>query len=171
MARKFLFATIVVTTLLFSISLWVFGEYWIAFAALLIGFSWLILEYYKKSPFPSLLFFSFIGMAILADFHHLSLPIILFGLSTDLAAWDLSRFFARIRETGDEDAKSDLCKRHLHKLLLTLFIGYMLALLPVFFRLSLKFIVLFILALLAMITLRSSILSLRSQGKNTINGS
>lgn len=169
MARKMLFAAIVVTTFIFSLSHFVSMEYWIVAFSFLIGSIWLLLEIYKKSAFPSFFFASFIGIAILGSLNHTSSPMILLGLSTDLAAWDLSRFFTRIMDLMDNDAKSELYKKHLYKLSISLCIGYVLALLPVFIRLSMNFIVLFILTLLAMTILRKSILYLRNEHKNMYN--
>jgi hypothetical protein len=160
-AKKALFAAIAVTALIFSISLLVVKEYWLACAAFMPGLIWLTLEIYHKSPFPTLFFAFFVGIAVVASLKPIAAFIILLGLCTGLAAWDLSRFLTRLREVSETDAGALLTKKHLTKLSITLCVGYGAALLPLLFKLPMNFMALFALALLAMLALRRSILSLR----------
>jgi hypothetical protein len=151
-------ALIVLTTLIFSLSHILSGKYWIGLASCVIGVLWVLAEIYKMALLPHLFFASFIGFAAVGSQNGLPVPLMLFGVCTDLAAWDLSRFQTRIREFTKRNPGAEIIKKHLVKLTATIGIGYILACLPLFIRFSMSFIIVVVLTLLTILVLRQSIL-------------
>jgi hypothetical protein len=156
-------ALIVLTILIFSLSHLFTEKYWLAIASLVIGVLWVLAEIYKMSLLPHLFFVGFVGLAVIGSQNGLPAPLMLLGLCTDLAAWDLSRFQARLREFSQRNPDAELVKKHLGKLSGTICIGYILALLPLFIRFSMNFILVIGLTLLLLFALRKSILALRTE--------
>jgi hypothetical protein len=160
-ARNFLFAAITLAAVIFAGANLAGRKPWIALAALLVGLAWLLLEVYRRAYLASLFFTLFLAAAVLASVDQVPPLLVLLGLVASLAAWDLSRFLARVRRAAAAGAGPGLERRHLRKLALTLAAGYAAAALPLLFRLSLSFAALSAVALLAVIALRRAILALR----------
>ena len=101
------------------------------------------------------------GLVLWGGLQKLPILLMLFGASTTLAAWDLSRFRARVAEAGPGTIPGALETQHLRKLAVTAVSGFGIALLPLAVTVSLNFLVLIVLVLLTMWVLRRSILQLR----------
>ncbi len=120
---------------------------------------WFILEINEQRGIPSLFFVVFLGCAVFGSLRGLPFSVMLAGLCIGLAAWDLSRFRARIANR----AHPGLEAAHLQKLVIPLGAGFVIALVPTLIRLPihLNFVIFCVFVLLALIALRISALSLR----------
>lgn len=156
-------ALVIIITFLFSMAFLFLREYWIALFALAIGVSWLLVEKYKIEFLFNLYFTGFIWLAARGCISDLPIPLMLLGVCVNLAAWDLSRFLARIRQCQMQDPEPGLVKKHMRKLIITLCVGYILALLPITVRLSMNFMLVIVISLLIFFTLRQSLVSLRGE--------
>ena len=162
MTKRLLGVLIVVTTTTLSSVFFATQANAMAFLTLALGFSWLILEINDKHAFSWLFFLTFLSLAGLGGLQNLSVPMLLLGLSTNLAAWDLSRFYARTSSEPQSELKSLLERNHAQKLFATLGMTFLVALVPVFIRISIGFVGLVLVVVVAMLALRRSILSLLS---------
>lgn len=106
---------------------------------------------------------AFVGLAVVGGLNHPPSLLILIGVVADLAAWDLSRFLARLKPFTDKPLAPDLYRKHLIRLSITLGVGFSLAVLPLLITLPLDFVAFAGLTLLAMIALRRSILALQKK--------
>ncbi len=158
---KALLVLIVLMIILFPAAYVVSQDYLAAILALGLGTLWLVLEINGQPNSSSLFFVCFLGFAMWGSLRGLPIPVLLVGLSLDLAAWDLSRFRAR---TADDDPDTDLEAAHLQKLAVTIGAGFSLALLSTLIRLSisLNFVIFCVIVLLTVIVLRKAALSLRN---------
>jgi hypothetical protein len=160
--KKALWDLIVVTAAAFSLIYAVSQQYVLVVFAAGLGLTWLVLEVRAKHSFGSIFFLCFLALAIVGSLNDIPFLIILLGLSTDLAAWDLSRFRARIADEIGRDTIRVLEIRHLQKLAVTASAGFLIALLPVFIHISIGFVIFGCVMVLAMITLRRSLLYFRN---------
>jgi hypothetical protein len=165
MTTKILYGLIILTSLLLTVTNIALQDYVIASVTIISGAIWLLLQIKKKEPSPSIFFILFLGLAILGSLRNISIPFMLLALTSDLAAWDLSRFQARISQEAESASKTLLELKHLQKLAITLSIGFLVALLPSFVHISLNFAVFLFILLLIMLALRKSILYLRKETK------
>ena len=159
--RRVLLGLIVLMTVLLALP-WAFVEdYLAAVLALGLGAIWLIPEINDQQGVPSFFFVAFLGLAVWGNLRGLPTSIMLAGLCLDLAAWDLSRFRARIANHLDPD--TNLEAEHLQKLTITVGAGFVVALIPTLLRLSvnLNFGIFCLIVLVAMIMLRKAAISLR----------
>ena len=106
--KRVLWSLIVVTTAVFSLVYAVLQQPLLPAFAVGLGLLWLGLEVKGKNPLASVFFLSFLVLTIVGSLISAPILIILLGLSTDLAAWDLSRFQARIADEIRSLRKSDL---------------------------------------------------------------
>ena len=166
MTTKVLYGLIVLTSALLTVAYIVLQEYLIAGMAIALGAIWLLLQMKTKEPPHSFFFVVFLGLTLLGSLRNISVAFMLLALSSDLAAWDLSRFQARISQEEESASKTLLELKHLQKLAITLSIGFLLALLPTFIHISLNFVVFLFILFLLMLTLRKSILYLRKEAKS-----
>src|SRR5258706_7980512 len=148
MTNKALCGLIMITAVTFSFINMLSQQYLIAGTSFALGVIWLLLEVNKRRPLSTLFFLFFLGLAILGSLHSAPIPIILLGLSTDLAAWDLSQFQARIKDEAESEAKALLEITHLQRLAAITSVGFLIALLPTLIKISIDFVVLFIIILL-----------------------
>lgn len=95
-----------------------------------------------------------IGSALLAGLNHEPSPLLLLGVVTDLAAWDLSRFRSRLKPFAGQDVSPDLYQKHLTQLAVPL---------------PLDFVAFLVLTLLAVILFRKAVLGLRGENKRRGN--
>ena len=151
--KKVLLALIVATTAIFSIAYGVWSEYILATISIVCGIAWLLLEFYDRRFLNSIFFIIFTALAILGCFRSLSALILLVGFTTGLAAWDLSGFLLRSSNLATVENKAAFEKKHLYKLSITIGAGFLLALLPVLITFQLSFVVVFVIALLAMVVM------------------
>jgi hypothetical protein len=163
MTTKVLYGLIILTSVLLTVANIVLQEYLFAGVAIVSGVIWLLLQIKEQEPPHSFFFVLFLGLAILGSLHHISIPFMLLVLSSDLAAWDLSRFLARISQEEESASKTLMESKHLQKLAFTLAIGFLVALLPTFVHISLNFVVFLVMLFLLMLTLRKSIHYLRTE--------
>src|SRR5215813_9343629 len=152
--NRVLWALIIVTTATFSELNVIYGQYTTAITSFAFGVVWLRLEVKQWSHLNVLFFLFFLGRAIQGSLNNAPIPIILLGLSTDLAAWDLSRFRARLIDETDGEVKTLLGTKHLQRLAPLICAGFLIALLPTIIKTSFDFVVVFLVMLLTMITLR-----------------
>jgi hypothetical protein len=162
-AKKIHIPLIILTALIFSLSHLFIQKYWIVLISLIMGILWILVEIYKLSFLPYIFFVGFIGLAIYGSQHGLPAPLMLFGLCADLAVWDLSRFQARIRGFTTQSPGAEFTKKHLVKLTLTICLGYILALIPLYIQFSINFGMVIVLTLLILFALRKSMLALRNE--------
>ena len=165
MTTKVLYGLIILTSALLTVANIILQEYLIASVAITSGVIWLLLQMKQKEPPYTVFFILFLGLAVLGSFRNIALPFMLLALSSDLAAWDLSRFQARISHEEESNSKTLLEVKHLQKLAVTLSVGFLMALLPTFIHISLNFVVFLFILLLLMLTLRRSVLYLRKEAK------
>ncbi len=131
----------------------------ISVLALIFGVTWLALELYDI-PASMVFFLSFAGLAVVSGLNGAPVALSLLGFSTALASWDLSRFYARITLETPGEKRASLETKHLQQLAIIVCGGYLVALLPTLIELSLGFGVVFLVVVLAILTLRKSILYL-----------
>jgi hypothetical protein len=155
--KKVLWGLIVVTAAAFSVIYVMSQQRLLVFFAVGLGLIWLALEARKENPLGPVFFLAFLALAVAGSLSNAPLLITLLGLSTNLAAWDLSRFRARIADETESDITAELQRKHLHKLAVTASAGFFIALLPVYIHFSIGFVILCLVMVLAMIALRRSI--------------
>ena len=160
--KRVLWGLIVVTTAVFSSVYAVLPEPLLAALAVGLGLLWLGLEVKGKNPLTPIFFLSFLALAVVGSMTGTSILIILLGLSTDLAAWDLSRFQARIADAAGRGTTAALEAKHLRMLIVTASVGFFMALPPMFIHLTIGFVVFGFVMVLTMIALRQSMLYFRS---------
>jgi hypothetical protein len=165
MTSKILWGLIILTTALVTLVDVAVQEYLIAVFAFALGSLWLILEINQKASSSSIFFLLFIILAIVGSLHNAPIPTMLLALTTDLTAWDLSRFQARVIHEAASDRRAALETKHLQKLGVTMASGFLLALSPLLVQLSISFVVFLLIVLLLMLTLRKSVLYLRDANK------
>ncbi len=152
---------VTVTAALFSIVNLVSGEYRVAVFSFACGAVWLLLERVGKRRSGTLFFVALAGVAILGVLSHHSIPIMVFGLSTNLAAWDLSRLLARVSLAPRNDRTAGLVQRHLRLLLVTVGAGLVLTLPAFVVRIPMNFVVFFVFVVSMMLVLRKALVYLR----------
>jgi hypothetical protein len=161
MTKKVLLGFIVVTGTVFSFIYAASQAYLFAALAIGVGSVWFILEVKEEREFGTVFFLAFLALAILRSMYQAPVAMLLLGLSTDLAAWDLSRFRIRIASETEREAVALLETGHLRKLAVTACAGFFVALLPVFVQISVSFVALLLIILVTMIALRRSMFYLR----------
>jgi hypothetical protein len=164
MTSRIMLVLIAVTTLNFVVAFAAAQEYSVGAVTLAFGVTWVMVEVYQKRSFASIFFACFLGLAILGNLKQMSGIMMLFGLSTGLAAWDLSRFRARAVHEENDDIAPVLERAHLRKLVATIGTGFMIALLPMIATISMTFLVLALVTLTTIIVLRVSMRYVRHEG-------
>ena len=167
--KRVLWSLIVVTTAVFSLVYAVLQQPLLPAFAVGLGLLWLGLEVKGKNPLASVFFLSFLVLAIVGSLTSAPSLIILLGLSTDLAAWDLSRFQARIASEIGRGTTAALEVKHLRMLIVTASAGFFMALPPAFIHLAIGFVIFGFVMVLTMIALRRSMLYFRSDHKRGDN--
>jgi hypothetical protein len=163
-AKKILVGLIAATTVIFSGLFLVSREFGLAVCSLAIGAIWLFQATRTIESSGSLFFLAFLGLAIWGSLRDLPGPAMLLAFSTNLAAWDLARFMDRTRAiNGTGNIDSVMESRHLQRLGVTVSVGFVIALLPLMVNLSVNFVGLACVALLAMFMLRQAVIYLRSE--------
>jgi hypothetical protein len=159
--QRTLLGVVLATAVIFSFVSVLSQDILAASVSAVIGLIWLIQEVNGKTTISTAYFVAFVGFAALGSLNHAPVPLLLLGLCTDLAAWDLSRFQQRIRDEETSDEKTFLENNHLQKLAAVTSVGFLIALVPMLMQISVNFVILLLIMLLALIALRQSILSLR----------
>lgn len=163
MTTKVLYGLIITASVLLAVANIASQEYWIAIVAIVSGSTWLLLEIKTKEVPNAVFFVVFWGLVIIGAMRGIPVLYMLVALSADLAAWDLSRFQARIRYEEQSTSRALLELKHLQKLAGALSIGLLIALFPTFVQVSLSFVVFLFLLILMMLILRKSVLALRKE--------
>jgi hypothetical protein len=163
MTGKVLFGLIIVTSSVFSFVYAASQAYLFAAFAFGLGVFWLVMEAKNEPAFSTIFFLAFVALAILRSVDQAPVIMLLLGFTANLAAWDWSRFRARIADETRLEVVALLETRHLQKLAVTAFAGFVIALLPVFIQISINFVVVLLLILLTMIALRRSMLLIRGE--------
>jgi hypothetical protein len=136
-------------------------QYVIAFLSVVIGFVWFRLQDDQEQSLLALFFVFFLGLALLGTFTETPTPVLMLCVCVDLAVWDLSRFRARVSRARNGEIDPVLERRHLKRLFVPIGVGFVIAMLPSIFRISVNFVVFSVLILLVMLVLRASVLYLR----------
>lgn len=165
MTKNMLLGSVGVTTAVFSAIYFVSGDYLLAAFSLAAGLAWLYLEIRWQGSSASIFFLIFFILGIAASLRGLPTLIILLGLSTNLAAWDLSRLWVRIANRAEGDVKVALETRHLQKLGAVTAAGLIIALLALSVQISLSFVAFAVITFLVMIALRISMLYARKEDR------
>jgi hypothetical protein len=163
MTKKVLCGLIMLTAAIFSAMYLIAQAYLIAALSFILGLIWLILEMTENGAPASVFFLFYLALAIIGTLNNISVATALVGLSTDLAAWDLSRFRARITNGMEWKTESLLETRHLQILAAAIGSGLIIGLSFSLIRISISFAVLASITLLVMVAFRKSILNLRGQ--------
>jgi hypothetical protein len=167
MIKRALLAAIALTAIIFAV-VNLTQNLTAALLSLAVGSIWLYQEFTERETLNSLYFLVFFGLTVLDALANQSLLGLLLGMSAALVAWDLSRFRRRIREEEADDEKARLERAHLQKLAIPVGAGFVIALLPALLTISVSFVVLFALMLIALLVLRQSMLSLRNIDRNKL---
>ncbi len=160
--RQILFVAIILSTAIFTLVGAALNTT-VAVIAAALGAIWLFQELTGRTPFSYLCFGVFTAVAALGAFGSASVWFLLLGISAALVAWDLSRFRRRLREEEADDYKTQLERAHLQKLGTTVALGLLIAVVPAILTISLNFVVLLALMLIALLALRFALLSLRGE--------
>jgi len=163
--KKVLLALIVTTTAAFSLGYGAGSEFIVAMISIASGIAWLLLEIFEKRFLNSIFFIIFTILAILGCLKSMSSLILLIGFTTNLAAWDLSRFLLRSLNLANVENKAGFGTRHLYRLSITIGAGFLLALPPIFITFPLSFVTVFFITLLGMIVLSRFILYVNRQNE------
>lgn len=166
--KRVLVGLIIVTAAVFTFIHTALQTYGLAVLAVGLGLAWLMVEIRYARTFATGFFLAFLALAVVGSLNHAFIPAVLLGLSADLAAWDISRFRARIVGGTETEAVALLESRHLRKLAVTAGAGFFIALLPVFIQISISFVVLLLVILIMMIALRQSMLYLRHDRESKV---
>lgn len=145
---------------LFAITYATSGNYPLAALAWGVGMMWLVADAKIECHLGTLFFLVYVTLAVIAGLSDALVPLTLLGMSANLAAWDLSRFRARLAGQNKQDTHTDLETRHLRLLAVTMSAGFLIALVPLFFRLAIPFAIVFGVALLTFLALQQSMRSL-----------
>lgn len=160
MTRKLELAAVALSTIALGAAYLFWGERAGLAVVVLAGLSWL---YASSRGKPSYASYSF-GLSILLNFlaaNDGASPILmLFSISTSLAAWDLSRFSPQLEKIRPPEAAVRLEKLHLKRLAMTLGIGLAIGIAAILIRIQLHFVLALILGLLAFIGLSYVVRSL-----------
>lgn len=166
MTRIALSGLIIVTSIVIALDYTAVQAYGFALIAFGLGVTWLALEMREVRAFGTVFFLAFLILTILRSLAQASVVIPLLALTTNLAAWDLSRFRARISGEAGDEVVALLETRHLQKLAVTALAGFAIALLPVFIQLSLNFVILISIILGIMVVLRQSVLLINGKSSS-----
>lgn len=153
---------IVITTAAFSISAIISQQRLPMAVSIGLGVIWLVMELRGVNTLSSALFLGFLSLAIWGSLNGSPILVSLLGLSTNLAAWDLSRLQTRLADHAEGSAVALLERKHLRKLAVTLCLGFLIAVLPLIIHISISFAMFSLILLIAIGALRRSILYLRS---------
>src|SRR5512145_703623 len=101
--KYILVGLVAVTAAVFAFIYAASQAYGLAALAIGLGAGWLTLEIKDEPSLATVFFLTFLTLALVGSFNQTSILTILLALSTDLAAWDLSRFRARIVGQTDKE--------------------------------------------------------------------
>lgn len=151
---------VIVVAALFLASFVSMGNYLLAALSFGLGVMWLAADAKIESYMGTLFFLAFVMLAVIASLNEALTPLALLGMCANLAAWDISRFRARLAGETNHDTRAILASRHLRLLAVIICVGFLIALLPLAFRLPLPFVIVVGVVLLALLALQQSIRSL-----------
>lgn len=158
--KWFALVAIVFTMLLLAIAGF-FSEYpFLSTLALITGLGWALLFFFEKPFANTPAFISFILITMGAAFFKLEFAILLSAVCFDLAAWNLTKFWDRIRRYEQIENQRQLENHHLKQVFGVLAIGYVLAIFPHWIEIELNFFSIFLLSLLTFFLFGKGILAL-----------
>ena len=153
LTRKIELGAIALTTLTLGAAYLWWGQMIGMLFIILAGLGWLFAALRSKPAYASYSFALAMLLSFFAANSWASPILILVSVSSALAAWDLSRFSARLEKIQPPEAANRLEKLHLNRLGLSLGIGIAIGLAAILIRFQLGFIFAFILGLLAFIAI------------------
>jgi hypothetical protein len=154
---------VIVVAVIFATIFTVQGAYLLAALAFGLGMMWLAADARIESSLETLFFVGFVVLAVIASLDDTLLPLTLLGMCANLAAWDIARFRARLAGQKAQKNHARLEARHVRLLAVVIGAGFLMALLPLFFRLSIPFVVVGAVALITLLMLYQSTRSLHGQ--------
>lgn len=163
MTKRILSGLIVLTMMVFALAYLATQQFPAAVPALAAGLIWLWQENSQQSVPAAPFFLFFLGLSVVGILSQLPVSVMLLGLCASLAAWDISRFRARVAVTGQPEIDPVLEQRHLRRLFTVIGAGLLITLLPVFVQLSISFVAFAVLTLLLLLVLRASVRALRHE--------
>ncbi len=147
---------VIAVTILFSMIYAALGNYVLTLVAFGLGGLWLTLDARIEGSEGTLFFLAFVALAMIATFYGTLGPLPVFGLSINLAAWDMSRFVARLTDEKDPALRAVLETRHQVILMVVISLGFLIALLPFLFQLAIPFVIVCGMVLLTLLMLQQS---------------
>ena len=154
---------VIVVAVIFATIFAVQGDYLLAALGFALGMMWLAADAKIESDLGTLFFVGFVVLAVIASLNDALLPLILLGMCANLAAWDIARFRARLAGQKAQENHALLKARHVRLLAVVIGAGFLMALLPLFFRLSIPFVMVGAVALITLLMLYQSTRSLHGQ--------
>ncbi len=151
---------VIVDAILFAIIYAVSGNYPLAALAFGLGVIWLAADTKSKKRLGTPCFLAYVVLAVIANLNNILIPLTLLGMSVNLAAWDMSRFRSRLVDQNGQVPHPLLEARHLHLLAAVICFGFLIALVPLYFRLTIPFVLVGGVTLLTLLTLQQSMRSL-----------
>jgi hypothetical protein len=147
---------VIAAAVLFTVIHAVLGNVLLAALSFVLGVLWLVADAKIEDYLGTLFFLMFIGVAVITSLFDSVIPLAVLGMSANLAAWDLSRFRARLAGANVLEIGARLEARHLRLLAVIIVVGIVIALLPLVIRLPLPFVIVFLVALLTLLMLYQS---------------
>lgn len=136
-------------------------DYTLAALGLAGGALWLLLESRRSDISRGPFLLLYVALAVIASLKDVApAPLTLLALVCALAAWDLAALQRRTADAEDRAAVAELERRHLQRLGLTISAGFLAALIPLLAQISLPFLVLAALLLVAVIALSRAVAAL-----------
>jgi hypothetical protein len=166
MVQRALWALILIAAVLLAAVSFTVQDNVAVLVSLGVGVLWLALDIRGAKNFGSLFFLCFLIVAILASMKDAAPPLTVLAVASALAAWDLSAFRARTATVEDETARAALERVHLRKLSITAGLGLVAALIPLFVHITISFVALALVLLVAVIALHSTVSSQRRRQRS-----
>jgi hypothetical protein len=143
------------------------GRYLLAVFAVAGALTWFLVEHQENPMLTTPFFVLFMGLALWGCLQNLPVPVMLLGVSSSLAAWDLSRFHGRAIAEARGEIRPALELKHLQKLAITAVASFLVALVPLALTISLNFVALALLMLLLRWVLRRMMMQFRAAGNDS----
>lgn len=163
MIRALLFGSIIITAVLHAAVSVTAQDATAAIGALAVGAIWLALEWRAVRGLSWACLLALVVVAVLGSLNYAPMPLVLLALCSALAAWDLSSFNARTADVEASEAKTVMQRNHLRKLGVTAGAGFAAALIPLVAQVSISFLALCLLLLVAVVALNSTVGALRGK--------
>jgi hypothetical protein len=164
LTRKGLLATITLSTVLLTLG-FALGQLWLEVPAVfLVGILWIVCVLREIRWVASALFAVLMGAAAIGIMAGLPHIFMLAVGCTNVIAWDLHQFEARLLDY-DDPATKEIERNHLQRVSIVLAASFVLIAINSLLRIRLQFIVLVLMTLLAILILNQIMLMIRRAGR------